>query len=558
MRGRQIFMDSLRAHGVEKIFGNPGTTENPLLDSLMDYPDIEYITSLHEGVAVSAASFYSQSANKPAVVNLHVAPGLGNGIGAIYGALKARSPVVITAGQQDTRMRMRSPLLSHDLAAMAAPVTKWSVEPASADELGPIMQRAFKIAQEHPAGPVFVALPIDVMEQESTIGARTMGHAFDAVTPDAGGIEQLQELLQNATSPVIIAGDEVARTGAFHTLVLLAEQLGAPVYNEPLRAQLPFPNNHPSYAGRLGLEAGTIKRTLEGHDLVLMIGGVQLEEVWYDDCEPFPDGAKRVQIECTRAELAVDHRIDLGLYGDLAETLALAVTAIQSLSGDYRAQARTRNKSIAAQRDNTQATAQASLEKTWDASPMAPARALHELAKALPDNSIVVDESITASVELARVFSFKQPGDYIGGRGGGIGQGIAGAIGVQVAQPDRTVVALTGDGSAMYSIAALWSASHHNLPILFVVLSNREYRVLKHNMDIYRARFNTSSNKPYPNMDLTNPVLGFVDVAKGFGIQAEQVLDASNIGERVEALLATGKPALLDIVVSGKEFGMNN
>jgi len=558
MRGRQIFMESLRAHGVEKIFGNPGTTENPLLDSLLDYPDISYVTSLHEGIAVSAASFYTQSANKPAVVNLHVAPGLGNGIGAIYGALKARSPLVITAGQQDTRMRMRSPLLSHDLAAMAAPVTKWSVEPASADELGPIMQRAFKIAQEHPAGPVFVALPIDVMEQESSKGASTMGNAFDAVTPDAGGIEQLQELLQAASSPVIIAGDEVARTGAFHTLVLLAEQLGAPVYNEPLRSQLAFPNSHPNYAGRLGLEANTIKHTLTNHDLVLMIGGVQLEEVWYDNCEPFPDDARRIQIECTRAELAVNHRIDLGLYGDLAETLALAVAAIQSLPAEYLSQARTRNAAIAARREQTQATAQASLDKAWDASPMAPARALHELANALPANSIVVDESITASVELARVFSFKQPGDYIGGRGGGIGQGIAGAIGVQVAQPDRTVIALTGDGSAMYSITALWSASHHNLPILFVVLSNREYRVLKHNMDIYRARFNTNSNKPYPNMDLTNPMLGFVEVAKGFGMQAEQITDAAAISERVSALLATNKPALLDIVVSGKEFGMTD
>jgi len=340
MRGRQIFMDSLRAHGVEKIFGNPGTTENPLLDSLIDYPEIDYVVGLHEGVAVSAASFYAQSANKPTVVNLHVAPGLGNGIGAIYGALKARSPLIITAGQQDTRMRMRSPLLSHDLVSMAAPVTKWSAEPQSADELGPIMQRAFKIATEGPAGPVFVALPINVMEQESEVFASTMGHAFDAVTPDAEGIELLREMLADAEHPAIIAGDEVARSGAFHTLVLLAEQLGAPVYNEPLRAQLAFPNNHPSYAGRLPLEAGSIKRTLARHDLVLMIGGVQLEEVWFDPCEPFPDDARRVQIEHTRAELAVDHRIDLGLYGDLAETLALVVAAVQKLPAHYASDAR--------------------------------------------------------------------------------------------------------------------------------------------------------------------------------------------------------------------------
>ena len=557
MRGRQIFMDSLRAHGVKKIFGNPGTTENPLLDSLIDYPDIDYIVALHEGVAVSAASSYSQSANAPAVVNLHVAPGLGNGIGAIYGALKARSPLVITAGQQDTRMRMRSPLLSHDLAAMAAPVTKWSIEPSSADEIAPIMQRAFKVAMEAPAGPVFVALPINVMEQESSIGASTAGHVFDAVTPDAGGIELLSEMFANATSPAIIAGDEVARSGAFHTLVLLAEQLGAPVFNEPLRAQLAFPNNHPSYAGRLPLEAGSIRQTLSDHDLILFIGGVQFDEVWYDEGAPFPETAHRVQIETTRAELAVDHRIDLGLFGDLPETLALAVEALQSNSASYKKSAVERNRAIAERQQQATDAAEKSLERIWDSQPMAPARALHELANALPANSIVVDESITASVELARVFNFTQPGDYIGGRGGGIGQGIAGAIGVQVAQPERTVVALTGDGSAMYSIQSLWSASHHDLPVLFVILSNREYRVLKHNMDIYRTRFKTNSNKPYPNMDLTNPVLGFVDIAKGYGIQAEQVTNADDIGARVKALLASKKPALLDIVVSGKEYGMD-
>jgi len=187
---------------------------------------------------------------------------------------------------------------------------------------------------------------------------------------------------------------------------------------------------------------------------------------------------------------------------------------------------------------------------------MAPARALHELANALPEDAIVVDESITASVELARVFNFRQPGDYIGGRGGGIGQGVAGAIGVQVAQPERPVIALSGDGSAMYSIQSLWSASHHELPVLFVILSNREYRVLKHNMDIYRTRFETNSNKPYPNMDLTNPTLGFVDIAKGYGMQAEQITDPATIADRVEALLASKKPALLDIVVSGKDYGM--
>ena len=169
MRGGQVFMDSLALHNADAIFGNPGTTENSLLDRLLDYPGIKYYTALHEGVAVSAASFYAQASGRVAIANLHVAPGLGNAIGAIYGAAKANSPVIITAGAQDTRMRLNEPLLSHDLVAMAAPVVKWAAQPSSADEMGPVMRKAFQIASQAPAGPVFIALPVDVMEQETSL-----------------------------------------------------------------------------------------------------------------------------------------------------------------------------------------------------------------------------------------------------------------------------------------------------------------------------------------------------------------------------------------------------
>ncbi len=167
MHGSQILMESLIAQGVSYIFGNPGTTESPIIDSLLDYPQLNYIEALHEGVAVGAASYYAQASGKTGFVNLHVAPGLGNAIGMMYNALKASAPLVVTAGQQDTRMRLRDPLLGHDLAAMAAPVTKWSIQAERADELSLLLHRAFKVANDPPAGPVFVALPIDVLEQES-------------------------------------------------------------------------------------------------------------------------------------------------------------------------------------------------------------------------------------------------------------------------------------------------------------------------------------------------------------------------------------------------------
>src|SRR6476659_4065599 len=201
MRGRQVFLETLLAHGVDRIFGNPGTTESPLLDSLLDYPSIEYIVHLHEGVAVGAANFYAQASGKTAFVNLHVAPGLGNAIGMIYGALKNNSPMVVTAGQQDTRLRLRDPVLGHDLAAIAAPVTNWSVQVGTADELGPILQRAFKIANDAPAGPVFVALPINVMEQETSVPAGKPAKIYAGSRPDPAGIEAMAKLFVVADNP---------------------------------------------------------------------------------------------------------------------------------------------------------------------------------------------------------------------------------------------------------------------------------------------------------------------------------------------------------------------
>ena len=201
MRGRRVLMESFVAHGVRHIFGNPGTTETPLLDSLPAFPQLDYVMALHEGVAVSAASFYAQASGRPTVANLHVAPGLGNGIGSLYGALKANSPVVATAGQQDTRMRLANPLLGHDLVAMAAPVTKWSVQIERADEIAPILRRAFKVATDAPKGPVFVALPIDVLEQETSVEAAAPDRLWRATAPDPAGVAELASRLLKSQQP---------------------------------------------------------------------------------------------------------------------------------------------------------------------------------------------------------------------------------------------------------------------------------------------------------------------------------------------------------------------
>lgn len=547
MRGRQVLMQTLVNHGVERIFGNPGTTESPLLDSLLDYPSLQYVVHLHEGVAVGAANFYAQASGKTAFVNLHVAPGLGNAIGMIYGALKNNSPMVVTAGQQDTRMRLRDPVLGHDLAAIAAPVTKWSVQVESADELGPILQRAFKIANEAPAGPVFVALPINVMEQETDIPPARPATLFQKSRPDPAGIAAMARLLAASKSPAIVAGDEVARAGADKTLAKLVDKLGASVWFEGLRGQNSFPTDHAAYRGTLAFDAPGVAKQFANNDLVLLVGGPFFEEVWYAPGSPFPAGCKVLQIEAGPSRLAYNFAVDAGVLADVGAALEALEGALPKIDGAAK-----RNEAMKAQREAEDSAQKARVEKAWSRSPTSMARCMAEIKAGAPKDVVVVDETITANLDLFKTFGFRGPGDYYSGRGGGIGQGVAGALGVAVAQTKRPILCVSGDGSSMYSIQALWTAAHHDLPIVFVILANREYRVLKHNIDAYRARFEVKSNKPYAHMDLTGPVLGFVDMAKGMGIAGTHVTKAEDIQKAVAAAFASGKPHLIEIEIEGK------
>lgn len=552
MRGRQVFMDSLVAHGADAIFGNPGTTENPLLDSLLDYPAINYYVALHEGVAVGAAGYYARASGKTAIANLHVAPGFGNAIGMLYGVLKGSAPVIVTAGQQDTRFRLRDPILRHDLVAMAAPVTKWAVEPQSADELGEVMRRAFKIANDPPMGPVFVALPINVMEQETDFGAVTTGPLYREVSADQRGIEHLAEALLASKNPVVVAGDEVSNEGAQDALVTMAETTGAGVFIEYLHTRQPISNRHPNYCGRIPYEFGLVRKALEDHDLVMMIGGQFFEEVWYDDVSPFADGAVVAQLESAESRLAHNFALDIGLVGGLKTSLEALTEAVRKKATDATQDAsKTRNAGYQSAARAAREQAVANLERQRGANPMAPAEALAVVAQSLPEGTIVVDETITGALDLAQAIEAKHDSFY-GGRGGGIGQCLAGALGIAAANQDKLVAAFSGDGSAMYSIQALWTAAHHDLNLLYVIMSNREYRVLKHNLDTYRRRFDALAERPYPHMDLSEPHLGFVDMARGMGVPGSQATTPDEIRAALSEALKQPGPYLLDLVVAGK------
>jgi len=548
MRGRDVFLESLRLHDAKRIFGNPGTTESPLLDHLADYPDIEYVVALYEAVAVGAASFYAQSSGKTAVANLHVAPGLGNAAGMMYSAMRANAPVIITAGQQDTRMRLQGPVLGHDLVSIAAPVTKWAVQVETADEMADVMRRAFKVANEAPKGPVFIALPINVMEQETENAAVTSGPLHQAPTGDMAALASIAAALSAAKSPAIVAGDDVARAGANGELLQLAEKLGANVWTEGMHAQAIADTRHPLMRGGLPFEAGPIKAMLGDADCVLLIGGPFFEPVWYEPGSPFPDGASVFQIEQSSQMLARNYTLNSGVISAPKQALAALLEKAQPDASAAKA----RVDALAAAQADAREAQKARTARAAGRRPMPMSVAMAALAEALPDNVVMVEEAITASTDFSRSIDFAGPGDYYAGRGGAIGQGLAGAIGVSVANPDRPVVCVSGDGSAMYSIQALWTAAHHNLNLVFVILSNREYRILKHNIDVYRSRFDAESNRGYTHMDLTGPDFGFVQMAAGMGVPGEQVSEPEEFTAALARAIATDGPALIDVVIEGK------
>ncbi len=316
MAGRQAIMGIFRAEGVDHIFGNPGTTELGFMDILQDYPDIRYIVCLHESIALGAAQMYANASGKTGVVNLHVAPGLGNALGALYNAAIGKMPLIVTAGQQDSRMVVREPVLSYDLVAMAKPLAKWSVQLQHVDEIPTIFHRAFKVAQDPPRGPVFIALPGNIIDAEADLQLVSPTVSFRKNRPDPEGVQAAAALLAKAQQPAIICGDGVQAAQAQDELVHMAELLGANVWNTLFTGALGFPNMHPHFRGALPAEHSAIRQTLSGTDVVLAVGVDLFDEVFYSEGPALPDGCSLVQIDNSSWEIGKNMPADVGLLAD--------------------------------------------------------------------------------------------------------------------------------------------------------------------------------------------------------------------------------------------------
>jgi benzoylformate decarboxylase len=547
MRVAAVLMEILRASGVRHLFGNPGTTELTFLDALPD-SGLEYVVALQEATAVAAADGYAQASGRVGVVNVHVAPGVANGLSILHNAARAKTPLVLTAGQQDTRFLMDEPILSGDLVQLTEQFTKWSYEVRRAAEAPAALRRALKLALTPPTGPVFLSLPMDLMTEVIEDSSEPAPVFAARSRPEAAAIERAASLLATARAPVIIAGDGVARAGALPELVALAELLGARVHGEPIFRRTSFPGDHPLWRGGLFPSPAGVRKALDGADALLIVGATVFTWFLHAPGEPFPRGLPIVQIDDDAREIGRSYPVTLGIVADPLTALAELTTALGSrLDAAARAAASARAREIGRGRGEQGVRMRAAADAEGDRVPISPAYLMRTLAAVVPRDVILVDESATSLPYVLRYLAFATPGSFFGSKTGTLGWGMGAALGVQLASPGRTVVATIGDGSVMYAPQALWTAARYRLPVTYVVPNNASYAILKSGM--LTLGLDSAKRDVYPGMDLVDPEIDYVGLARSLGVRAERVEKPGTLGDVLRACIAHPGPALVDVVI---------
>src|SRR5215218_10415479 len=492
---RDAAFDLFRAHGMTTMFGNPGSTELPML---ADFPaDFRYVLGLQEAVVVGMADGFAQASGKTTVVNLHTAPGVGNAMGAIFNAQANHSPLLITAGQQArAQITLQANLTNRDATRMPHPLVKWSYEPPRAEDVPLALAHGAHLAGLPPRGPVFVSLPmddwgveVDAGDAQAAIDRKVSGRA----TADPEAVRALAAALDAATNPVLVAGPDIDASGAWDLGITLAERQRLPVWASPATGgvRLGFPENHPNFRGVLPPAIGPVGQTLEGHDLIVVVGS------------------------------SVFHYY-LHIPGPLLPELAALLEAVPESSRPAP--------------EPNPGPGEIPAED-----PLNPSTVHTALAEVLPEDAIIVLESPSSTLALRNQLRISRPGSYYFSAGGGLGFGLAASVGVQLAQPDRPVVCVLGEGSAQYAITAFWSAVAYRAPVTFLVLQNQEYAILKWFAEVEQVSGS-------PGLDL--PKLDVAAVAEGYGVKAHRAKGRDEVAGALSSALASSQPELVEVPVS--------
>jgi len=548
MTGSRAFLELLKLEGVQVLFGNPGTTELPLMDALATETGLRYVLALQESVAMAMADGYARASGKLGVVNVHVAPGLGNAMGMLFDAQRAGSPVLVTAGQQAQGFGVTEPNLYAELPPIAQPFVKWAAEARSVRELPLLVHRAAKIALSPPTGPVFLSLPNDVMAGEADIDLGSPTRVGARVRADADAIAEAVAALAAARHPVIIAGDAISQSDAHAELAALAELIGAPVYLEGEASTNGFPTQHGLFRSHLARSGSVIRRVLDTHDVLFSAGADLFTLSLPPEVPPVPPGLRIVHLDSDPWQLGKNFPARPALLGDAKATLPEITASLRAAMSEAQHRA-AQERGEVARGEHAQARAALLARARAGAglSPMPVVTVMQAVGELVPREAIIVDETISSSEGLREFLCCDDAAGFHGMRGGGIGWGLPGAVGVQLARPDRPVVALVGDGSAMYTIQALWTAAHERVPVVFVILNNRSYRILKQRLSGMRGLAEQTGN--YVGMDLTDPPIDYVGLARSMGLSATHAGTLPEFTAALRDALAQRRPMLIELEI---------
>ncbi len=548
LTGRSAFVALLKAEGVTHLFGNPGTTELPVMHALSEHPDMTYVMSMHESLVVGMADGFARASGKLGACNVHAAPGLGNAMGALFNAKYTRVPIVITAGQQELGHGLTEPLLFDNLVRMAEPLVKWAVEVQRVEDLPRIVRRAAKVAMTPPTGPVFISLPGDILNDEGAVELGTPSRVETRVRPGDELLEVIAARILKAERPIIIAGDEMVRSDALAEGARFAEAIGAPVLQQGFASGACFLSESACYVGLLPKVQPEMRKALAEHDLLIVLGCDGLRTSVSNAVDPMPAGLAVVHIGLDDWEIAKNDSVEIGVQADIRETLRTLMPALAAKGGKaYAAKAAARVEVIKARNWSfNRAKLAAAIKGRTPATPIDPDQAMLALADALPANAIIVHEGFTTTHHLTDLFPFRDRYAFHNGGAGGIGWSIPASVGVAFAQAERPVVTVVGDGSAMFSIQALWTIAHHKLPVTTVICNNGGYRIIKRRLKAFHK------SEAYIGMDFADPALDFVQMAQSLGMQALRITDVAQLGPAIAEATASGKPMLIDLVVDGK------
>ncbi len=556
--GIHAFLDMLAGYGVRYLFGNPGTTELPLSDALVDDRRLRYIMALQEVPAVAIADGYAQASRTPGVVNVHICCGLGNAMGMLYNAFREGTPLVLTAGQQDRRLMFEEPILWGQMVETVRPWTKWAAEVLRVEDLPSAVRRAVQTAMTPPTGPVFLSLPVDVQMAAAEGLDLTPPRVPDSrVRPPREPLDRAAEILAGADNPAILVGSRVQEADAVAELVAVAERLGAPVIHEATTShgRCSFPSDHPLYAEPLPFWSPEVHRRLEAYDVLLVVGMKLMQQyIHHEPSCPIPEHVRIVQIDDSPWELGKNYPVEIGLAGHPRLALEeIAARLGDTMSPRRRQAARLRRERTGAEHEKQRRELQSAAQQQRSLRPISPLCTMESLARVLPPNVAVVEESPTTTMGsyFERVGALKNTDGYFAQRGWALGWGLNCAIGVQLAWPDRPVLAVLGDGSAMYGIQGLWTAARYRLPVTFVITNNREYRILKDCAQVLKLPASMADR--FEGLDLAGPEIDYVALARSLGVRAQRAQSPDELSAAAAESLAGDQPRVIEVLVRRPE-----